>query len=218
MKKLFVNLILIITMLASTAFASDNSLNSIIIEGVSPDSYNVVLRTDRVANIKKSVPADGTLLLELKNITTSLNLDTKYINAGNIDNVIVENTSNNGVNIYIQGIDAVGTDVIFDTPAAPPVVVSDGISKKQIGWIAAAFILICAAAGSFRKSAEKDARITYKNDLTEREIKFYKEYKSDIVTSARIDNKIRENLAKARIANITQRAKTIRSLQKMSMK
>ena len=205
-------------MLASTAFASDNSLNSIIIEGVSPDSYNVVLRTDRVANIKKSVPADGTLLLELKNITTSLNLDTKYINAGNIDNVIVENTSNNGVNIYIQGIDAVGTDVIFDTPAAPPVVVSDGISKKQIGWIAAAFILICAAAGSFRKSAEKDARITYKNDLTEREIKFYKEYKSDIVTSARIDNKIRENLAKARIANITQRAKTIRSLQKMSMK
>ena len=218
MKKLFVNLILIITMLASTAFASDNSLNSIIIEGVSPDSYNVVVRTDRVANIKKSVPADGTLLLELKNITTSLNLDTKYINAGNIDNVIVENTSNNGVNIYIQGIDAVGTDVIFDTPAAPPVVVSDGISKKQIGWIAAAFILICAAAGSFRKSAEKDARITYKNDLTEREIKFYKEYKSDIVTSARIDNKIRENLAKARIANITQRAKTIRSLQKMSMK
>lgn len=218
MKKLFVNLILIITMLASTAFASDNSLNSIIIEGVSPDSYNVVLRTDRVANIKKSVPADGTLLLELKNITTSLNLDTKYINAGNIDNVIVENTSNNGVNIYIQGIDAVGTDVIFDTPAAPPVVVSDGISKKQIGWIAAAFILICAAAGSFRKSAEKDARITYKNDLTEREIKFYKEYKSDIVTSARIDNKIRENLAKARIANISQRAKTIRSLQKMSMK
>ena len=218
MKKLFVNLILIITMLASTAFASDNSLNSIIIEGVSPDSYNVVLGTDRVANIKKSVPADGTLLLELKNITTSLNLDTKYINAGNIDNVIVENTSNNGVNIYIQGIDAVGTDVIFDTPAAPPVVVSDGISKKQIGWIAAAFILICAAAGSFRKSAEKDARITYKNDLTEREIKFYKEYKSDIVTSARIDNKIRENLAKARIANITQRAKTIRSLQKMSMK
>lgn len=218
MKKLFVNLILIITMLASAAFASDNSLNSIIIEGVSPDSYNVVLRTDRVANIKKSVPADGTLLLELKNITTSLNLDTKYINAGNIDNVIVENTSNNGVNIYIQGIDAAGTDVIFDTPAAPPVVVSDGISKKQIGWIAAAFILICAAAGSFRKSAEKDARITYKNDLTEREIKFYKEYKSDIVTSARIDNKIRENLAKARIANITQRAKTIRSLQKMSMK
>ena len=159
MKKLFVNLILIITMLASTAFASDNSLNSIIIEGVSPDSYNVVLRTDRVANIKKSVPADGTLLLELKNITTSLNLDTKYINAGNIDNVIVENTSNNGVNIYIQGIDAVGTDVIFDTPAAPPVVVSDGISKKQIGWIAAAFILICAAAGSFRKSAEKDAQV-----------------------------------------------------------
>ena len=218
MKKLFVNLILIITMLASTAFASDNSLNSIIIEGVSPDSYNVVLRTDRVANIKKSVPADGTLLLELKNITTSLNLDTKYINAGNIDNVIVENTSNNGVNIYIQGIDAVGTDVIFDTPAAPPVVVSEKIKKKQIGWIAAAFILICAAAGSFRKSAEKDARITYKNDLTEREIKFYKEYKSDIVTSARIDNKIRENLAKARIANITQRAKTIRSLQKMSMK
>ena len=81
--------------------------------------------------------------------------------------------------------------------------------------------MVFAMAGSFRRSAEKDARVTYKNDLTEREIKFYKEYKSDILTSARIDSKIKESLAKARIANIAKNAQktaTIRSLQKMSMK
>ena len=218
MKKIILSLFIIISMISSAAFASDNSLNSIIIEGVSDDSYNVILRTDRVASIKKSFNDSGVLVLELKNIVTSLNMDTKYVNANNIDNVIVENTSNNGVNIYIEAPKAAKADVIFDTPAAPPVVVGDGISRNQVGWIAAAFVLVFAMAGSFKKSAEKDARVTYENDLTEREIKFYKEYKSNIITSAKIDSKIKENLAKARIANITKNAATIRSLQKMSMK
>ncbi len=221
MKKILLSLIIIISMISSAAFASDNSLNSIIIEGVSDDSYNVILRTDKVANIKKLINDSGVLVLELKNIATSLNMDTKYINANNIDNVIVENTPSNGVNIYIEAPKSSKADVIFDTPAAPPVVVGDGISRNQIGWIAAAFVLVFAMAGSFRRSAEKDARVTYKNDLTEREIKFYKEYKSDILTSARIDSKIKESLAKARIANIAKNAQktaTIRSLQKMSMK
>lgn len=218
MKKLLINIVLLVTLITSAAYASDNSLNSVIIEGTTSGTYHIILRSDRVANVKKTVQEDGTLLLELKNISTSLNLDTKYVNTNAIDNVVVENTSNNGVNIYIQAPDAEKADIIFDTPAAPPVVVSDGISKNQIGWIAAAFLVICLAAGSFKKSVENDAKETFKNDLTEREIKFYKEYKSDIITSAKIDNKIRERLAKARIANITQKAATLRSLQKMSMK
>lgn len=221
MKKILLSLIMIISMLSSAAFALDNSLNSIIVEGVSDNNYNVILRTDKVTNVKRTVKDNGVLVLELKNIATSLNLDTKYVNANNIDNVVVENTANNGVNIYIEAPNAEKADIIFDTPAAPPVVVGDGISRNQIAWIAAAFVVVFAMAGSFKKSAEKDARLTYENDLAEREIKFYKEYKSDILTSARIDNKIKENLAKARIASVvknSQKAATIRSLQKMSMR
>ncbi len=218
MKKLLINFVLLVTLITSAAYAADNSLNSVIIEGTSTGAYNIILRSDRVANVRKTVQEDGTLLLELKNISTSLNLDTKYVNTNKIDNVVVENTSNNGVNIYIQAPDVEKSDIIFDTPAAPPVVVSDRITKKEISLIAAAFILILLTTGSFKKSVENDAKETFKNDLTEREIKFYKEYKSDIITSAKIDNKIRERLAKARIANITQKAATLRSLQKMSMK
>ncbi len=221
MKKILLSLIMIISMLSSVAFALDNSLNSIIVEGVSDNNYNVILRTDKVTNVKRTVKDNGVLVLELKNIATSLNLDTKYVNANNIDNVVVENTANNGVNIYIEAPNAGKADIIFDTPAAPPVVVGDGISRNQIAWIAAAFVLVFTMAGSFKKSAENDARLTYENDLAEREIKFYKEYKSDILTSARIDNKIKENLAKARIASVvknSQKAATIRSLQKMSMR
>ncbi len=218
MKKLLINFVLLVTLITSAAYASDNSLNSVIIEGTSSGAYNIILRSDRVANIKKTVQEDGTLLLELKNISTSLNMDTKYINTNTIDNVVVENTPNNGVNIYIQAPDAEKADIIFDTPASPPVVVSEGITKKHISWIAAAFLIICLTTGSFKKSVENDAKETFKNDLTEREIKFYKEYKSDIITSAKIDNKIKERLAKARIANLSKHAKTIRNLQKMSMK
>lgn len=218
MKKLLINFVLLVTLITSAAYAADNSLNSVIIEGTSTGAYNIILRSDRVANVKKTVQEDGTLLLELKNISTSLNLDTKYVNTNKIDNVVVENTSNNGVNIYIQAPDVEKSDIIFDTPAAPPVVVSDRITKKEISLIAAAFILILLTTGSFKKSVENDAKETFKNDLAEREIKFYKDYKSDIIASAKIDHKIRERLAKARIANITQKAATLRSLQKMSMK
>ena len=101
MKKLLINIVLLVTLITSAAYASDNSLNSVIIEGTSSGAYNIILRSDRVANIKKTVQEDGTLLLELKNISTSLNMDTKYINTNTIDNVVVENTPNNGVNIYI---------------------------------------------------------------------------------------------------------------------
>ena len=215
MKKIFLNLILIIILATSAAFAADNNLNAVILEG-SSNGYNVILRTDKVANIKKNVLDDGTLLLNLKNISTALNMDTKYINTADINNIVIENDGNNDVNIYIQGKDVADADIIFDTPAAEPVVVKDGISKQQIGWIAAAFVIFMAAAGSFRKSVEKDVKNTYISDLTEREIKMYKEYKSDILTSAKIDNKLKKQILEREKALIQQKPKTIRSLQKMS--
>ena len=115
-----------------------------------------------------------------------------------------------------QGKNADKADIIFDTPASAPVVVSDGISKKQITWIAAAFLMICIMSGSFKKSVEKDEKVTLRNDLTEREIKMYKDLKSDIMTSAMIDSKLRRQRAERNMSAAVRKAETIRALQKMS--
>ena len=70
MRKIFVNLILSMFMLTSVAFASDNSLNSVLLEG-SDKGYKLVLRTDKVTQVKKSVQPDGALLIDLKNTSVS---------------------------------------------------------------------------------------------------------------------------------------------------
>lgn len=202
-------------MLSSAALAADNSLHAVILEGTD-NGYNVILRTDKVSGVKKTVQADGTLLIDVKNTSTSVNMDTKYINTRDVNNVIVENAGGNEVKIYVQGKNADKADIIFDTPASAPVVVSDGISKKQITWIAAAFLMICIMSGSFKKSVEKDEKVTLRNDLTEREIKMYKDLKSDIMTSAMIDSKLRRQCAERNMSAAVRKAETIRALQKMS--
>ena len=215
MKKIFLNLIFTLIMLSSAALAADNSLHAVILEGTD-NGYNVILRTDKVSGVKKTVQADGTLLIDVKNTSTSVNMDTKYINTRDVNNVIVENAGGNEVKIYVQGKNADKADIIFDTPASAPVVVSDRISKKQITWIAAAFLMICIMSGSFKKSVEKDEKVTLRNDLTEREIKMYKDLKSDIMTSAMIDSKLRRQRAERNMSAAVRKAETIRALQKMS--
>ena len=215
MKKIFLNLIFTLIMLSSAALAADNSLHAVILEGTD-NGYNVILRTDKVSGVKKTVQADGTLLIDVKNTSTSVNMDTKYINTRDVNNVIVENAGGNEVKIYVQGKNADKADIIFDTPASAPVVVSDGISKKQITWIAAAFLMICIMSGSFKKSVEKDEKVTLRNDLTEREIKMYKDLKSDIMTSAMIDSKLRRQRAERNMSAAVRKVETIRALQKMS--
>lgn len=216
MKKIFISLILLLTILSTSAFAFENILNAVVVEGT-PNGNNLILRTDTAAVIKKSILSDGTLEVDIKNIAASMSMDTKYINPNGINNVTIENIGNNEVKIFVQGENADRTSIIFDTPASAPIVVSDGLSKKQIGWIATVFILTCILAGSFKHSVEKDERVSIKNDLTEREIKLYKELKSDIIASAKIDNMIKQRITK-RINNSVKRADTIRAMQKMALK
>lgn len=216
MKKILLSLTLLLTILTTSAFAFENILNAVVVEGT-PSGNNLILRTDTATAIKKTILSDETLEVDIKNIAASMSMDTKYINPNGINNVTIENIGNNEVKIFVQGENADRTSIIFDTPASAPIVVSDGLSKKQIGWIATVFILTCILAGSFKHSVEKDERVSMKNDLTEREIKLYKELKSDIIASAKIDNMIKQRITK-RINNSVKRADTIRAMQKMALK
>ena len=216
MKKILLSLTLLLTILTTSAFAFENILNAVVVEGT-PSGNNLILRTDTATAIKKTILSDETLEVDIKNIAASMSMDTKYINPNGINNVTIENIGNNEVKIFVQGENADRTSIIFDTPASAQIVVSDGLSKKQIGWIATVFILTCILAGSFKHSVEKDERVSMKNDLTEREIKLYKELKSDIIASAKIDNMIKQRITK-RINNSVKRADTIRAMQKMALK
>ena len=210
-------LILVLTTLLMTftaAFAADNLLNTVILEGTE-GGYNIILRTDDIASVKKTVNATDKLTLEVKGITSSNSISTLYKNTSQADSVIVENVGNNTVKIHIHAKDISHSNIIFDTPASAPIVVSDKVSHNTIAWSTVAFILLCIAFAKSRNIKEDSASVireAIEKDMRDREIEMYKNYRNEMLTIPSIDYKIKN----PRIRETIRRADTIRHLQRNS--
>lgn len=114
--------------LSNKAFASDNVLQAIQINGVK-DSYNVVLKSDDVAELKKTVQAPNKMVLNLKGIRASKTINTIYNNTSSVDSVVVEPVNDDTVKILIQGENVANAQVNFDTLKTPLGVLDN--SEKQ---------------------------------------------------------------------------------------
>lgn len=102
----------------NSAFASDNVLQAIQVDGVK-DSYNIILKSDDVAELKKTVQAPNKMVLNLKGIRASKTINTIYNNTSNVDSVVVEPTGDDSVKILIQADNAGSAQVHFDTLKTP---------------------------------------------------------------------------------------------------
>ena len=71
------------------AFASDNVLQAIQIDGAK-DSYNVILKSDDTAEVKKTIQAPNKMVINLKGIRASKTINTIYNNTSSVDSVVVE--------------------------------------------------------------------------------------------------------------------------------
>lgn len=99
-------------------FASDNVLQAIQIDGVK-DSYNVILKSDDVAEVKKTIQAPNKMVINLKGIRASKAINTIYNNTSNVDSVVVEPTGEDSVKILIQADNASNAEINFDTLKTP---------------------------------------------------------------------------------------------------
>ena len=95
-----------------TAYAEENVLQSIEIVPIK-DTYNIVLTSDKVVDVKKTIQDSNKISLSMKDIRASKTLNTVYNNASNVDSVIVE-PQGNGVNIFFQAENASAAKVSFD--------------------------------------------------------------------------------------------------------
>lgn len=101
-----------------SVFASDNVLQAVQINGVS-DSYNIVLKSDDVAEVKKTVQAPNKIVILLKGIRASKTINTIYNNTASIDSVVVEPSGDEQVKILIQGANVGEAKVQFDSLKTP---------------------------------------------------------------------------------------------------
>lgn len=111
-------LIFVISAISNKAFASDNVLQAIQVNGVK-DSYNVILKSDDVAELKKTIQAPNKMVLNLKGIRASKTINTIYNNTSSVDSVVVEPTGEDSVKILIQADNVGNAGVHFDTLKTP---------------------------------------------------------------------------------------------------
>lgn len=119
MSKFFKIILLIaVSCINIKAYASDNVLQAIQIDGAK-DSYNIILKSDDTAELKKTIQAPNKMMLNLKGIRASKTINTIYNNTSNVDSVVVEPTGEDSVKILVQADNAANAEVHFDTLKTP---------------------------------------------------------------------------------------------------
>lgn len=112
------------------AIASDNVLQAIQVEGVK-DSYDIILKSDDVAELKKTIQSPNKMILTLKGIRASKSINTIYNNTSTVDSVVVEPTGEDSVKILIQANNVNNAEVKFDTLKTPLGVLDNVKSTKS---------------------------------------------------------------------------------------
>lgn len=105
-------------LVGSSAFATDNVLQAIQVNGVN-DTYNIILKSDDVAELKKTVQAPNKMIINLKGIRASKTINTIYNNTSSVDSVVVEPTGNDSVKIMVQAQNVANAQINFDSLKTP---------------------------------------------------------------------------------------------------
>lgn len=214
MKKIFFTIITTLIISCCTAFSAENYLNAVILEGTG-NGYNIILRSDGIASVKRTVEGANKIVLHIKGLSASDNLTTLYRNTSAANGIIVENTGHNEVQIQVQGKNVSKSEIVFDNPAASPVVVPDKISHKAFGWSIFALFAICflfAKSRSIKVDSKDKINAAVRKNMRDREIAMYKNYRKELLTKPSIDYKIKS----PRMQRAIREAETIRHLQRTS--
>ena len=214
MKKFILTILAIMLTGISTAYSAENYLNAVILEGT-PSGYNIVLRSDGIASVKRTIQNQNKIVLNIKGLSASDNLTTLYRNTSAANGIIVENIGNNEVQIQVQGKNVSKSEILFDNPAAAPVVVPDKVSHKAFGWSIFALIGLCilfAKSRNIKVDSKEKINAAVRKNLRDREIAMYKNYRKELLTKPSIDYKIKN----PRMQRAIREAETIRHLQRAS--
>ena len=214
MKKILLTIVTMLFMVTSALAANDNFLNAVVLEGTD-SGYNIILRSDAVPSVKRVVENSNKIVLDIKGLTSSDDISTVYKNTSSANGVIVENIGNNSIRVQVQGKNISSANVIFDTPASAPIVVTDKVSKRTVGWSATALVLLCfifAKSRDIKVDTRAKVREAVQKNMRDREIAMYKNYRREMLTIPSIDYKIKN----PRLKKVIRRADTIRHLQRVA--
>lgn len=109
-------LTLLLSSICLTSLAANNkvTLSSVNIEGEN-STFKIILKTSQDTQVLTKVPSKDQLIVELTDTSASNLIKTSFKNASQIDDIIVQPTSDNKIRIFISGKNVASSKIIVDS-------------------------------------------------------------------------------------------------------
>ena len=170
MFRLVITLLIVLGTLAPKSFGAQNFLNTVVFEQ-NEGQYNIILRTDTPAKVKRSVQSGDKITLTLKGITSANNINTIYKNVNGVNPLVVETIGDKELKLHIQAPNAASANIIFNTPDSAPIFVGERFGQEKKSWT----LTVLTLAGIILYSTSRRTRkVCQRRELRDREIEFYK--------------------------------------------
>lgn len=187
-------LILSIFFIGLAVQAADNYLHTIVLEGTD-DGYNIVLKSDELPQVKKTVKNNDNLVLDVKGITTSDSVNALYKSTSDVNSLVVENTANDEVRVYIHAKDIANATILAQTSAGEPVILSERFPLEKVLWSLAVLGILAAVVKSAKAITDYENSLVIKKDIKDREIELYRNFQRELASMPSINCKIKNAYA-----------------------
>lgn len=188
LKKILLTLILILA--GAGAFAADNFLNSIVIDNVDGET-SIILRSDEVAKIKRDIESPNRIVLNLKGIKQSPDINTMYKNTTKVQGLAIQSEKNNELKIYIEAPEIAKASVVFETPNSAPITVSSVVSEGKVLWCIISIILLLFVMRSAKNSKPKVVKPDINEIIKEREKALYRNFQKEVASVPSINYRLK---------------------------
>lgn len=210
LKRLILILTLIVTFTTAAANAAGNFLNSVVLEK-GDEGFNIILRSDNTAKVKKSLQSSDKIVLTLQGITTSNDFNTMYKNTSDINNIIVENTDNDTIKLYIQAPGISKANIVFETPNSAPIPAVDNFASEKIAWSVISLILLLMAMKSAKNiNTGNPIYDLHQKVIREREMEMYQNFKQELKHMPKMNYNVKN---RSYTTNVARRNETLRTIK-----
>lgn len=177
-----------------SAFAADNYLHTVILEGTD-DGYNIILKSDSLPQVKKTLKGSDNLILDVKGISVSSAVNAIYKSSADINSLVVENVADNELKIYIAAKDIARSTIMAQMPDNTPVILSERFPAEKVLWTFAVLIILALAVKSAKAITDYENSLVIKKDIKDREIELYRNFQRELASMPDINCKIKNAYA-----------------------
>lgn len=192
MKRIFLTLTILFFGLAVQA--SENFLHTVVLEGTD-DGYNIILKSDELPQVKKSIKGNDNIVLDVKGITTSAAVNAIYKSTNDVNSLIVENVANDELKIYVQAKDISKATIMAQTKSGEPVILSERFPLEKVLWSFAVLVILAMLAKSAKSITDYENSLVIKKDIKDREIELYRNFQKELANMPNINCKIKNAYA-----------------------